>query len=177
MNFDAKICPSRARIMGQGDVVIAYERFDSLEYFVLTKGMVFNNKHGAFAHSDFIGQPYGTLVANNRKDGYLYALAPTPELWSLSITTRTQIVDEFDQSFVAFHLDLYPGCRVIETGTGSGANTTSFARAVAPTGHVLSYEFNETRADAARKEVPSFPSLSLSHTSISNYLCPYSLKC
>jgi len=133
-------------------VVIAYERHNSLDYFVLQKDGWFNNKHGAFDHNMFIGKPYGSLVPNNRKDGYLYALKPTPELWSLAITTRTQIVDEFDQSFVAFHLDLYPGCRVIDTGTGSGCNTISFARAVAPGGHVFTYEFNETRAKAAKEE-------------------------
>ena len=49
-------------------------------------------------------------------------------------------------------MDLYPGCRVIESGTGSGAMTVAIARAVYPTGHIYTYEYNESRADQARIE-------------------------
>lgn len=66
--------------------------------------------------------------------------------------TRTQIVDDSDASYVTFSLDVFPGCKVVESGTGSGNMTLSLARAVAPHGHVYSYEYNETRANEAKKE-------------------------
>ncbi|RYH28946.1 hypothetical protein EON65_10310 [archaeon] len=49
-------------------------------------------------------------------------------------------------------LDIHPGCTVVESGTGSGCMTLSLARAVAPSGRVFTYEYNNVRADTAREE-------------------------
>ncbi|KAI4366900.1 hypothetical protein MLD38_022704 [Melastoma candidum] len=57
-----------------------------------------------------------------------------------------------DISFVIMCLELVPGCLVLESGTGSGSLTTSLARAVAPTGHVHTFDFHEQRAASARED-------------------------
>jgi tRNA (adenine57-N1/adenine58-N1)-methyltransferase len=53
---------------------------------------------------------------------------------------------------VALQLDLYPGCVVVESGTGSGNMTTNFARAISPNGHVHTFEYNADRASMAVAE-------------------------
>ena len=63
----------------------------------------------------------------------MYLVAPTPELWSLVLRHRTQILYVADISLVCSYLELRPGSVVLESGTGSGSLTHSLARAVAPT--------------------------------------------
>lgn len=53
---------------------------------------------------------------------------------------NTQIVYPKDSGYILIKLDICPGRRVAEAGTGSGALTAVFSRAVGPEGRVYSYE-------------------------------------
>jgi tRNA (adenine57-N1/adenine58-N1)-methyltransferase len=80
-------------------------------------------------------------------------LLPTPELWTLVLRHRTQILYLADISLVVSQLDLRAGSVVLESGTGSASLTHSLARAVAPSGRVHSFEFHELRAREAGAEL------------------------
>ena len=43
------------KIMKDGDLVIVYERHDTLDHIYLKKGAIFKNKYGTFPHDDIIG--------------------------------------------------------------------------------------------------------------------------
>lgn len=137
------------RCIADGDLVIVYERHDTMKAVKVCENSVLQNRFGVFKHSDWIGRPFGSKVLSN-KGGFVYLLAPTPELWTLVLSHRTQILYIADISFVIMYLEVVPGCLVLESGTGSGSLTTSLARAVAPTGHVYTFDFHEQRAVSAR---------------------------
>ncbi|CAI5710822.1 unnamed protein product [Hyaloperonospora brassicae] len=144
------------RLIEAGALVILFETHQSVTYCYAQRDAIYQNRHGAFYHNDMIGQPFGSKITSRVKKGptwgYLILLAPTPELWSRALRHRTQIVFTLDASAIAFAAALRSGARVVESGTGSGALTTSFARTVAPHGHVFTFEFNAHRAEIARQE-------------------------
>lgn len=59
--------------------------------------------------------------SSSRVGGWMTVLPLTPELWTRSLRTRTQIVFSTDAAFVAQQLELAPGCTVVESGAGVAA--------------------------------------------------------
>ncbi|KAM7509896.1 hypothetical protein LguiB_008771 [Lonicera macranthoides] len=137
--------------ISDGDLVIVYEKHDTMKAVKVCEKSVLQNRFGVFKHLEWIGKPFGSKVFSN-KGGFVYLLAPTPELWTLALNHRTQILYLADISFVVMYLEIVPGCLVLESGTGSGSLTTSLARAVAPKGHVYTFDFHEQRALSARED-------------------------
>lgn len=94
--------------------------------------------------------------------GFVHLLPPTPELWTMSLPHRTQVVYTPDYSYILHRIRARPGMRLIEAGSGSGSFTHASVRAVYngyPTsdeerkGKVFSFEFNEARFHHMEKEV------------------------
>lgn len=82
----------------------------------------------------------------------IYLLRPTPELLTNCLEHRTQIIYTPDIALMCMWLDLRPGCVVLETGTGSGSVSYSIISAIAPTGHLYTYDFHEVRSQEARRD-------------------------
>ncbi|KAJ6583978.1 tRNA methyltransferase complex GCD14 subunit-domain-containing protein [Mycena vulgaris] len=143
---------STAREIAAGDTVIIWLTRDVIQHLVVTPGKDFNSKFGNYRHSDFVGMPFGSKVGSRSGKGFIHVLRPTPELWTMALPHRTQILYIADISFITSYLDIRRGSRVIEAGTGSGSFSHSVARSVGPSGHLWSYEFHEVRAKKAREE-------------------------
>ncbi|KAF9240194.1 tRNA methyltransferase complex subunit Cpd1 [Melanogaster broomeanus] len=128
---------STNREVAAGDVVIIWQTREHIQPLLVTPGKDFNSRFGFYRHADFVGIPYGSKVGSRNGKGFIHVLRPTPELWTMALPHRTQILR---------------GSRVIEAGTGSGSFSHSVARTIGSTGHLYSYEFHEARADKAREE-------------------------
>jgi tRNA (adenine57-N1/adenine58-N1)-methyltransferase len=144
--------PAAGRRIADGDLVVVYERFDCLkEVTVAAKGH-YNSRRGHFPMREWVGRPFGATVPARGGDGYVHLLAPTPELWTLALKHRTQILYAADIAQVVWNLELRPGDTVFECGTGSGSLTGALARAVGAAGRVRTFEFHAQRAELARAD-------------------------
>ncbi|XP_005089200.1 tRNA (adenine(58)-N(1))-methyltransferase catalytic subunit TRMT61A [Aplysia californica] len=133
-----------------GDTVLVHVGFDNMLPFIVQKGVTHQTKFGAVRHDKLIGKKYGTKFQCPR--GWVYIMHPTPELWTLSLPHRTQILYTTDISMVIFQLDLKPGSVVVEAGTGSGSLSHAILRTIQPSGHLHTFEFHEERSMKAREE-------------------------
>ena len=98
----------------EGDVVLLYLGHYSLYPLTVKKGKIAQTKRGALWHDNLIGTKFGRKI--NTSKGWVHVLHPTPELWTLALPHRTQILYSTDIAMVTLLLDLKPGSIVIESG-------------------------------------------------------------
>ncbi len=115
MNFIKQRDYTKPRLMKDGDLVIVYERHDSLEHMYLSANTIFQNKYGTFPHNEIIGKPFGSKINSKTSSGWLYILEPTPELWSNAVHV-SGIVNSCDRILIISKLvpsftDSYPNRR------------------------------------------------------------------
>ncbi|XP_072284447.1 tRNA (adenine(58)-N(1))-methyltransferase catalytic subunit TRMT61A [Pyxicephalus adspersus] len=135
-----------------GDTAIVFLGHDSMFPVTIKQGGQTQTKYGVIRHStDLIGKKYGSKVTCS-KGGWVYILYPTPELWTMNLPHRTQILYSTDISMITMMLELKPGSVVCESGTGSGSLSHAIIRTVAPTGHLYTVEFHQQRAEKAIEE-------------------------
>lgn len=137
-------------LVGVGDTLFVYLGPNNIYPIKVQSGQVFQTKYGALRHDQLIGKQYGSLV--NCAKGFVHILHPTPELWTLTLPHRTQILYSTDISFICTQLDLKPGSVVCEAGTGSGSLSHAIARTIAPDGRLHTFDFHEERVTIAAKE-------------------------
>ena len=133
-----------------GDTVVVYVNPRLMYSLKIKEKEVFQTRFGALRHDDIVGKPYGSKLACSK--GYVHIMDMTPELWTITLPHRTQIIYGTDISFILIQLQLKPGSIVIEAGTGSGSLSHSIARTIAPNGRLFTFDFHKERADAAREE-------------------------
>ncbi|XP_039992930.1 tRNA (adenine(58)-N(1))-methyltransferase catalytic subunit TRMT61A [Xiphias gladius] len=135
-----------------GDVAIIYLGHESTMPVKVQKGAQTQTRYGVIRHStDLIGQRYGSKVTCS-KGGWVHVLHPTPELWTVSLPHRTQILYTTDIATITMMLELKPGSIVCESGTGSGSLSHAILRTIAPTGHLHTVEFHQQRAEKVAEE-------------------------
>ena len=140
-------------IIEEGDLVLVFLGRSNIKPITVTKGSQLNTRYGNFEHDRMIGMKYGEQMPGAKGVGFIHLLYPTPELWTVSLPHRTQIVYTPDSSYIIQRLNVTSGTRVIEAGTGSGSFSHSFARTIGVEGRLFTYEFHEPRYIEAKKEL------------------------
>lgn len=107
-------------LIKEGDTAILSLGHGAMVAVRVQRGAQTQTRHGVLRHSvDLIGRPFGSKVTCGR-GGWVYVLHPTPELWTLNLPHRTQILYSTDIALLTMMLELRPGSVVCESGEFSG---------------------------------------------------------
>lgn len=118
----------------------------------LEEGRTFQYHKGTVAHDELIGAEDGTWITAST-GSRLLLLRPRLADYILKMKRRAQVIYPKDLGPILVYADIAPGMTVLEAGTGSGALTLGLARAVGPTGRVVSVELRDDHGKHARKTI------------------------
>lgn len=135
------------RLLQSGERLHLVDKKGRQYALTLKAGETFQYSGETILHDDLIGKPDGSLVTLSRGKRML-ALLPTLGDYVLKMPRGAQVIYPKDLAMILFWADIYPGCRVMEAGMGSGALTLALLRAVGPGGRVITFE---QREDFARR--------------------------
>jgi tRNA (adenine57-N1/adenine58-N1)-methyltransferase catalytic subunit len=138
-----------------GERIMLVDARERRYLLVLQQGGSWHSHGGAVWHDQLIGQLEGTEVRS--ATGMLFqAFRPRMADFVLKMPRGAQVVYPKDSGAILVHADIYPGARVVEAGTGSGALTIAICRAAGPDGYVVSYEIRPEFLSTATRNIESF---------------------
>jgi|CXWL01.1.fsa_nt_gi tRNA (adenine57-N1/adenine58-N1)-methyltransferase len=143
------------RLFQNGDRVHLVDKKSRQYAFTLKAGETFQLSGDKIAHDDLIGQADGSLITLTRGKRML-AIIPTLGEYILKMPRGAQVLYPKDLALIPMWADVYPGARVFEAGTGSGALTLALLRAVGDRGHVVSYDMREDFSRTAAKNIERY---------------------
>ena len=132
-----------------GDIVQLIGEKDKNYIIALHPGEDFQTHLGVIPHDELIGQPWGARVQTHLGKSFR-VLQPAFDDLIRTLTRNTQIMYPKDIGYVLVTMNIAPGVRVIEAGTGSGALTIAMANLVGETGQVYSYDVRDSHQAQAR---------------------------
>lgn len=118
----------------------------------LTSGAKLQTHRGELLHNDLIGLSWGSEVLSHKGRPF-FLLQPSFADLLIDTPRATQILYPKDIGFILLSLDIRPGKKIIEAGTGSGALTCALANAVGDEGIVFSYEVRKDTQNLAKKNL------------------------
>lgn len=155
MSDQPELNPFSEPLAADGDTVLLVGEDQKRTLIKLQRGQQWHTNRGFIPHDDLIGQPLGRMVITQLGHAFL-VLEPSTHDLIRYLKRTTQIIFPKDAAYIALRLNLFPGRRIVEAGTGSGGLTIALARTVMPTGRVYSYEERAAMSELAGKNLTRF---------------------
>ncbi|NAZ29765.1 MAG: methyltransferase domain-containing protein [Caldimicrobium sp.] len=137
----------------EGDFILLFD--GEKKYFLELKPKIFSTRFDSLDLAFLIGKDYGDKVLG-KKGSSFFILKPTIYDFIKNVERQTQIIYPKDAGYILLKLDVGPGKKVLECGTGSGALTLAFAYAVGEEGRVITYEKEERFFQLAKRNLERF---------------------
>jgi tRNA (adenine57-N1/adenine58-N1)-methyltransferase len=137
-----------------GDMVMLYHGEKAKYLVTLPEKGAFSTHRGNIPYSLVFEKDYGDTVKTHLGETY-HLLKPTVADLQKKVKRTTTIVYPKEAGMMLVRTMVFPGARVIEVGSGSGALTSILANFVRPTGRVYSYESRADFSENAKHNVRS----------------------
>ncbi len=141
--------------LAEGDIAQLIDSKGKRYQIKLKAGTSFFFHRGEVKHDQLIGQQPGSWVKSSL-DEPLLILKPTLADFILKAKRGAQVIYPKDIGAILMLADIFPGARVLEAGTGSGALTLALLRAAGERGQVISYEVRREFLEVARRNIEEF---------------------
>ena len=138
-------------MINEGDLILLY-RDEKHTFLVRAENSRFHTDKGYLDCAGFIGKEWGDKATTNLDEPF-YLLKPTLHELIMKVNRQTQIMYPKDIGLLLTKTTVFPGARVIEVGSGSGALTTALAHFIRPDGKIFSYERREDLQRNAMKNL------------------------
>ena len=119
-----------------GEQILLIDQRGKRHLIFLRKSETFHSDRGWVPHDAIIGQPEGSWVRSSMGLRYI-AVRPTLAEYVLEMPRGAQVIYPKDLAVILFWADIYPGCRVLEAGMGSGALTLALLLLTASAAHAV----------------------------------------
>ncbi|MCS7259112.1 MAG: tRNA (adenine-N1)-methyltransferase [candidate division WOR-3 bacterium] len=139
-------------MFNRGDVVLLYHN-ERANYLITIQDKDFFSTHkGNISYTELLSKNFGDVIYTHLGVPF-YILRPTLADLALKVRRTTTIIYPKDAGLMLLKNFVYPGARIIEAGTGSGALTMILANFVRPDGKVYSYEKREDFSKNAQENL------------------------
>lgn len=118
----------------------------------LEEGGKINTHVGSVDALDIAGRKSGSMLTTS-SGRRLFILSPTLTDYVLEMPRGAQVIYPKDLAAILFRLEIFPGCKILESGVGSGALSTALARLGV---EVTGVEVREDYLNLARKNILGF---------------------
>ncbi len=138
--------------IGEADYVVLYLDVRRTYMVKVEAGKTFHTHKGFLKLDDLVGKNYGEAIRTSLGIDFT-ALKPSLMDYIMKSSRNTQITYPKDAALIVMFSGIGSGSRVVESGTGTGALTTTLAHYVKPGGKVYSYEMREEFQKGAEKNL------------------------
>ncbi len=135
-----------------GDIVLLLDPEGKRIVTRVTPRQRIDSHLGYILHDALLECEFGSTVQTQLGQSFVLLKPSTVDL-VMNVSRATQIVYPKEIGYLLLRLNIHPGMRVVEAGTGSGAMTLALARMVQPSGQVYTYEERAEMQDNARKNI------------------------